>query len=175
MVTKLPHYTLPAFPLIALLFVRRWESSGLSAAPLIKLCWSTGFLFALATMILVPVALANDITPSPTGILVREARDVLTPDTKFALVDFQEPNAIWEMRRVSRADGEFIPDSDVVSYLNQPGPHAVILSTARWQKIGATPDPSWKIFEARGWNTAKAWDSKQNCLATIDLTLIVKQ
>jgi hypothetical protein len=177
MVTKLPHYTLPAFPFLALLFARRWISSGLWPTLPIKLAGGFGIALALLTLGLVPIALANHATPSPVGELVRDSRDVVTPETEFALVDFREPNAIWEMRRVSKGYGQLISESDVVPFLNQPGPGAVVLSTSLWQRIelaSTSAHPSWKVFEARGWNTAKGWDSTKGTFAFIDLTLVVK-
>jgi hypothetical protein len=97
----------------------------------------------------------------------------LKPDTQFALVDFQEPNAIWEIRRVTTGYPRAIPQSDVLSFLNRPGPHAVLLSTSLWQQIDSSEfDDShrssypWKSFEARGFNAAKG--------NFIDLTLVVK-
>ena len=166
MVTKLPHYTLPAFPFLALVFARRWISSGLQPALPIKLGWIMGIALAVLTAVLVPVALSNNATPSPVGELVRDARDTLTPETEFALVDFPEPNAIWEMRRVTKGYGKSIPESEVMPFLNESGPHAVVLSTALWQRLRAGSDPSWKIFEARGFNAAKG--------GFVDLTLVVK-
>jgi 4-amino-4-deoxy-L-arabinose transferase-like glycosyltransferase len=172
MVTKLPHYTLPAFPFLALVFARRWIASDLNPALPIKLAWGFGIALALLTAVLVSIAIANHSTPSPVGELVRDARDTLTPQTEFALVDFQEPNAIWEMRRVTKAYGQSIPPSNVISFLYQPGPHAVLLSTSLWQRIdrderdfqiGSFP---WKTYEAHGFNAAKG--------DFIDLTLVVK-
>ena len=177
MVTKLPHYTLPAFPFLALLFARRWISSGLRPALPIKLGWSMGIALAVLTAVLVPIAIANNATPSPVGQLVRDAHDVLTPDTQFALVDFQEPNAVWEMRRVVKGYGQVIPLSEMSSFLSQPGPHAVVLSLATAQRINQLADPSWKIFNTRGINAAKI-NLKPPCFLPkpepLDLILVVK-
>ncbi len=166
MVTKLPHYTLPAFPFLALLFVRRWKSVGLSPGTLTELGWVTGIILALLTVVLVPLALANHATPSPVGELVRRAGSDLKPDTEFALVDFQEPNAIWEIRRVAKGYGQAISESDITSFLNQPGPRAVVLTTALWYDVEANSDPEGKAIQARGFNAAKG--------SLIDLTLVVK-
>ena len=174
MVTKLPHYTLPAFPFLALLFARRWISSGLNPGLPIRLAGGIGIILAFLTTILVPMALTNHATPSPVGELVRKANDVLTPQTEFALVDFQEPNAVWEMRRACQGYGQFIADSSVVEFLNRSGPRAVVLSTPLWQKLRVNADPTWNVMEARGWNTAKGWDSAKHTFAFIDLTLVVK-
>jgi 4-amino-4-deoxy-L-arabinose transferase-like glycosyltransferase len=169
MVTKLPHYTLPAFPFLALLLARRLQSVGLSTDAMIKFGWATGIMLALLTLIVVPLAIANQATPSPVGQLVREAHDVLKPDTEFALVDFQEPNAIWEMRRAVKGFGQTIPQSEVLELLSQPTPHAIILTSELWERISLISDystPPWKVFQARGFNAAKG--------TFIDLTLIVK-
>lgn len=158
MVTKLPHYTLPAFPFLALAFSRRWQSIGLPESSLTKLGWISGLTFALLTAVAIPIAIASGATPSPVGELVRAAGDNLKPDTQFALVDFQEPNAIWEIRRVAKGYGQSIAESEVLPLLNQPGPHAVVLSTSVWHRLDLVanqPHPSWKEFEARGFNAAK--------------------
>jgi len=169
MVTKLPHYTLPAFPFLALCFARRWESVALPKCTLTQLGWITGLAFALLTAILVPIAIANHATPSPVGELVREAGATLTPDTQFALVDFQEPNAIWEMRRVVKGYGQTIPQSEILASLSRPGPCAILLTSALWQQIELNSNfsqPPWKLFHARGFNAAKG--------SFVDLTLVVK-
>jgi len=172
MVTKLPHYTLPAFPFLALCFARRWNSVGLSPHYVTRLGWRVGVIFALVALVGIPMAVKNDATPSPVGQLVREAHGVLTPETEFALVDFQEPNAIWEMRRVVKGYGKIIPETEVLTYLDQPGPHAVILSSELWPRIRRSRFADeisyspWRQFSAVGFNAAK--------LNSVDLTLVVK-
>jgi hypothetical protein len=178
MVTKLPHYTLPAFPFLALLLGRRWISAGLLPGLPTKLAIGMGIGVALLTGVLAPLGLAQGYSPSPVGSLVRQAQGVITPETAFALVDFQEPNGVWEMRRVTKAYAESISEADVLDYLNQPGPRAIVLSTSLWEQIRPVSDkanPSWMTYEARGWNTAKGWDSAKGTLAFIDLTLVVKR
>jgi hypothetical protein len=57
-----------------------------------------------------------------------------------------------------------------VTFLDEPGPRAVVLTSSFAQRILDTArsdsDPGWKIFEARGFNAAKG--------SLIDLTLLVK-
>ena len=142
-------------------------SVGLSTTPLIKFGWATGITLALLTLVVVPLAIANQATPSPVGVLVREAHDVLKPDTQFALVDFQEPNAIWEMRHAVKGYGQTIPQWE--SFLEQPGPHAVLLSTSAWERVMLISDysyPTLRTYQASGFNAAKG--------SFIDLTLVVK-
>jgi hypothetical protein len=174
MVTKLPHYTLPAFPFLSLAFARRWKAVGFPPGTLTELGWITGILFAVLASVLIPFTIFHHATPSPVGELVREAGPLLTPSTEFALVDFQEPNAIWEVRRISKNYGQTIAAKDVPSFLRQPGPRAVVLSNAAWDRIRSNADPDWRIFSARGWNAAKGWDPAKGTLAFVDLTLVVK-
>jgi 4-amino-4-deoxy-L-arabinose transferase-like glycosyltransferase len=166
MATKLPHYTLPAFPMIALLVARRWVAAKLSPSLPLRLIGGFGIVLALATLVAVPLAVENGFSPSPVGDLVRAAGDSLKPDTQFALVDFKEPTAVWEMRGVTKAYAQLLPEKDVAAYLAQPGPRAVILSSALWQKQNGTPDPTWSIVTAHGLNTAKG--------TPLDLTLVLK-
>jgi 4-amino-4-deoxy-L-arabinose transferase-like glycosyltransferase len=162
MATKLPHYTLPTFPMLALLFARRWVAAELSAVLPLRIAFLFGLVFAVLAIIGIPLAVANGYTPSPVGKLVFAAGDTLKPDTQFALVDFKEPTAVWEMRRVTASYAEFIDTSAAVTYLSQPGPHAVIFGN----RIVLKPESSWTTYEARGFNAAKG--------KTIDLTMIVK-
>ena len=166
MVTKLPHYTLPAFPFLALFFARRWILAGLPPAKPARITVLFGLTLAVLTLVAVPIALAKGGTPSPVAELVREGRDQLHPETQFALVDFREPNAIWEMRRVVTKPATFIDETQAIFYLQQPGSHAVIFSTVLWNKMKTQADPAWKTYEARGFNAAR--------LSSLDLTLVVK-
>ena len=193
MVTKLPHYTLPAFPFLALAFARRWEAVGLPKCTLIQMGWITGGALALLTGILVPIAMAHHGTPSPIGKLVRNAGTAITPETQVSVVDFQEPNAVWESRRVSHGYVKFIYPYEIAAVLARPGPQAIILPTAEWNKIGTyaqgitnedksiTPLPfidpakiSATIYQARGVNAAKVGFHPLPAPEPLDLTMIVK-
>jgi 4-amino-4-deoxy-L-arabinose transferase-like glycosyltransferase len=166
MATKLPHYTLPTFPMIALLFAKWWCDAKLSARTPIRAAGGFGLGFTLLTLAAIPLAVANGYTPSPAGDLVRAAGDNVRPSTQFALVDFKEPTAVWEMRHVTTAYADLIDVSKVRAYLDQPGPHAVILSTDLFSKSPQLLDPDLQVFRARGFNAAKG--------KPIDLTMLVK-
>jgi 4-amino-4-deoxy-L-arabinose transferase-like glycosyltransferase len=177
MVTKLPHYTLPAFPFLALLFARRWFATELNPELPFKLAWTTGIVLAVLTAIIVPLANINGGSPSPVGQLVRNGRNVLKPQTEFAVVDFQEPNAIWEMRRVAKGFGHSIAESEVIAFLRLPGPRAVVLSSAAWDHIAGQVSPDWTLSEAYGVNAAKIVFKPPFYLPEplpLDLTLVVK-
>jgi 4-amino-4-deoxy-L-arabinose transferase-like glycosyltransferase len=173
MVTKLPHYSLPAFPFLALLFARRWIDSGLRCEIPGRLMAGFGVAIALLTLILVRIFLPGDSNPSPIGTLVRDVGGYLPPETQFALVDFQEPSTIWEMRRVVRGFAEVIPDNpaSLKTFLNEPGPRAIILTTGDWRRLSVTDralaaPAKMGAFSTSGWNAAKG--------KTVALTLLVK-
>ena len=169
MVTKLPHYTLPAFPFLALLFAKRWCASGLPPWVPIKVTLYGGIALAFVALVGIPLFMLPRANPSPTGELVRAAGPELTPDTKFAVVDFEEPNTVWEMRRVARGYAKSISREKISEFLGEPGRRAVLLTSGAWQGIGSTEieRSHLKVFTARGWNWAK-WSS-------LDLTLAVKE
>jgi 4-amino-4-deoxy-L-arabinose transferase-like glycosyltransferase len=164
MVTKLPHYTLPAFPFLALLVARCWMAAGRPPNAPLRIMLIFALVLAAITQIGLPLALPNGGNPSPVGALVREVGETLMPATHVAMVDFREPNAVWEIRRVVRAPLDEISETDVASYLQQPGSRAVIISQAALGKI--LVDPAWRIYRARGFNAAR--------LARLELALVIK-
>jgi len=168
MATKLPHYTLPTFPMIALLFARRWVAAELSPVLPLRVAGSFGILFAVLAVIGVPLAMESGYSPSPVGKLVFAAGDYLKPNTQFALVDFKEPTAVWEMRQVTKGYANLIPASGIEGFLSQPGYRAVIFTepVSLSDFAGVPLAPTWRSFTAHGFNAAKG--------KTIDLTMIVK-
>ena len=170
MATKLPHYTLPTFPMIALLFARRWVAAELSPVLPLRVAGVCGIAFALLAIIGIPLAVTHGYSPSPVQELVFAAGDNLKPDTQFALVDFKEPTAVWEMRQVTERYAQLVSDDEdngFLSYLDQPGPRAVICTSEIYDRLKfLTPHSEWKIFKAAGFNAAKG--------KTINLTMIVK-
>jgi 4-amino-4-deoxy-L-arabinose transferase-like glycosyltransferase len=169
MVTKLPHYTLPAFPFLALLLGKAWSDAGLAPDRPVRLMMKFGIWFALIALVVIPGLMMPLANPSPVGMLVRDAGSSLTPDTPFALVDYDEPNVIWEMRRVARGYGQVIPAPAVLAFLREPGPRAVILTQGLWRDGVKPPtlDPGWHVYSEPGFNAAR--------LKLITLVLVVKR
>jgi 4-amino-4-deoxy-L-arabinose transferase-like glycosyltransferase len=195
MATKLPHYTLPAFPMLALLFARRWVAAQLSPSRPLRLMGGFSIAFALFAFVAVPLAVDNGYSPSPVGDLVHAAGTlsprptsfliITVPPPKgkfdqgatFALVDFKEPTAIWEMRGICEGWGQLIAPNTVEKFLSDAGPRAVVLSTDQWHHLNRLPDPTWTMYEARGFNAAKIKALPPYYLPlpeAVDLTMIVK-
>ena len=109
--TKLPHYTLPAFPLLALLLARHlFELRGsprfAPRAAAIACAVSLG-----AAFIVFPL-----LAPTfPSAQLYKMARNDLLPEMDFANVDYAEPSVVWYFR--SRVHG-FFADSIPIRWRN---------------------------------------------------------
>jgi 4-amino-4-deoxy-L-arabinose transferase-like glycosyltransferase len=162
--TKLPHYTLPAFPLLSLLLARRWIDSEtptrfLKKSAVAAVC----FYFALALFV---APFAAQLFPA--WQLFRQSRDYLRPEMQFASVDYNEPSLVWYFR--SRVRGWLqtpaLRPTNVQRFMEQTGPRFVILPTELAGKIYPTLPNDWKNFRARGFNIAKG--------KRVDLTLILK-
>jgi 4-amino-4-deoxy-L-arabinose transferase-like glycosyltransferase len=156
--TKLPHYTLPAFPLLALLAARHIESERfLKSAAIVTSC--------------VYLALALFVAPLtarffPAAQLYRQCRDDLKPEMEFGAVDFQEPSLVWYFR--SRVRGWMTPlnQKSVAEFIEKAGPRLVVLPTERAATIFPNPPANWKTFSTDGFNIVKG--------KHVDLTLVLK-
>src|SRR4029077_10970715 len=94
--TKLPHYTLPAFPLLSLLLARHL----IDHRQFLKRCTiaAASIYLVMALFVVPPAARAF-----PAAQLFRQTRDQLQPEMECGAVDFQEPSLVWYFR--SRVKG----------------------------------------------------------------------
>jgi 4-amino-4-deoxy-L-arabinose transferase-like glycosyltransferase len=156
--TKLPHYTLPAFPLLALLLARRFDSLRLSR----KLAISTAIVY---------VAVALFITPAlrrffPSYTLARESRSDLKPEMEFGAVDYNEPSLVWYFRDRIRGFMTTLRTKDAAHYMAEPGARFIVLPSKTAAALFPEPEPSWHRYRATGFNVAKG--------QRVDLTLLLK-
>src|SRR4030095_12431220 len=91
--TKLPHYTLPAFPLLALLLARRLAAE--NAARFFRNCVLASASAYLAIALVVPPFLSCFF---PAYQLFQKSRDSLRPNMEFGALDFNEPSLVWYFR-----------------------------------------------------------------------------
>ncbi len=153
--TKLPHYTLPAFPLLALLLARHWTPRGAKPAII------TAILYLLVALLVFP--LTRQFFPSLQ--LFNAARNDLKPDMEFGAVGYNEPSLVWYFRgRVNGFLDSALEPDDAQSFMNEDGARFVIVPTTMVEKISAPA--SWKKFRDEGFNIAKG--------KRVDLTLILK-
>jgi 4-amino-4-deoxy-L-arabinose transferase-like glycosyltransferase len=155
--TKLPHYTLPAFPLLAILFAG-WLGEGKLPA------WFTAGMIGLSLVVSFVIAPLSGRF-FPVARLACEAAPWLKPETKFASVDFQEPSLVWYFRGHLRGWLEVCASDEIIDFMNRPGPRCCILPTKTASAL--TPDASWKRVTADGFNLATG--------KRLELTLWVKE
>jgi 4-amino-4-deoxy-L-arabinose transferase-like glycosyltransferase len=164
--TKLPHYTLPALPLLSLLLARRWIDNEMPIAFFKR----SGVTFAIVWL-----AIALCIAPFaarffPAWQLYRESREYLRPEMQFGAVDYNEPSLVWYFRSPERIRGWLatpaLGPTSVQRFMEQTGPRFVILPTELAGKIYPALPNDWKDFRARGLNIVNG--------KRADLTLILK-
>jgi hypothetical protein len=156
--TKLPHYTLPAFPLLALLVARRFESLRFARA-----------LPIAATAVYLAIALF--LTPFlarffPSYNLARVSRGDLKPEMEFGAVDFTEPSLVWYFRDKVRGFMTPLKHKDANEFMRRSGSRFIVLPTASVAEIFPNTDPSWHSYHTKGFNIPKG--------RRADLTMLLK-
>ena len=162
--TKLPHYTLPAFPLLALLLARRWFAEKMPTAFLKRTAAIVACVYLALALLVAPFTASF----FPSRELFRKSRDYLKPEMKFAALDYKEPSLVWYFRsrvREFMRTWQMHPGA-VQPFMEQTGPRFVILPTDVANKIYPRLPNNWKSFSTRGFNAVKGKRS--------DLTLILK-
>ncbi|PYM00933.1 MAG: hypothetical protein DMF13_09170 [Verrucomicrobia bacterium] len=156
--TKLPHYTLPAFPLLALLVARRFESLRFARALPIA---ATAVYLAIA-LFLSPF-LARFF---PTYNLARDSRPNLKPEMEFGAVDFTEPSLVWYFRDKVGGFMTALKHKDANEFMGRGGSRFIVLPTASVAEIFPNIDPSWRSYHTKGFNIPKG--------RRADLTMLLK-
>jgi 4-amino-4-deoxy-L-arabinose transferase-like glycosyltransferase len=175
--TKLPHYTLPAFPLLSLLLARHWLEQGtaLTQVPTAAERRRSLFRRTAATSACLYLVLALFVAPFaaryfPARQLYRESREYLRPEMEFGAVDYNEPSLVWYFRSPESVRGWLaspaLHPTSVPRFMEQTGPRFVVLPTELAAKIYPVLPNEWKDFRARGFNIVKG--------KRVDLTLILK-
>lgn len=169
--TKLPHYTLPAFPLLALLLARHWQGAALSRARAAaesrrslfnRIAISTASVW-IAIAIVMPPIVARFF---PAYQLLQVSRASLQQNMQFAAVDFQEPSLVWYFR--SRVQGFLTPLNKrrAAEFMSAADPRFIVLPTPLAGELFSNPPAGWRFFTVNGFNIAKG--------KRVDLTLVLK-
>jgi hypothetical protein len=160
--TKLPHYTLPAFPLLSLLLARHLFAVGSER-------FARRAAIGACTASLAAAFIAFPLLSStfPSAQLYKQSRNDLLPEMDFANVDYAEPSVVWYFR--SRAHGFFrgLNPDQLEKFMTFPGPRFAIVPTPVAQAFSSKIDPSWKTYRAKGFTIVHGRPT--------DLTMILKQ
>ena len=160
--TKLPHYTLPAFPLLALLLARHLFAVGTERfARRAAIGAAAGTL--AAAFIIFPL-----VAPTfPSAQLYKLSRNDLRPEMDFANIDYAEPSVVWYFR--SKCHGFFrgLNPDQLEEFMTVKGPCFAIVPTPVAEAFSAKIHPDWKTYRAKGFTIVKGRPT--------DLTMILKQ
>ena len=162
--TKLPHYTLPVFGLLALLLARhRQETATASRRSFFATVAVTTASIWIAFALIIPPLVARFL---PAYQLLRVSHVFLKPNMQFASVAFEEPSLVWYFR--SRVKGFLTPLNKrrATEFMSASGPRFIILPTPVAGPLFANSPQHWKFFSTSGVNIAKG--------KRVDLTLVLK-
>jgi len=169
--TKLPHYTLPAFPLLALLLARHWQQAAPFQAPRVVESRRSLFEIIAVGAACIWIAIAFVVPPIvarffPAYQLFQQSRASLQSNMQFASVEFDEPSLVWYFR--SRVKGFRTPLNRrrATEFMTEPGGRFVVLPMTVAGSVFANPPQSWESFTTSGFNIAKG--------KRVDLTLVLK-
>jgi 4-amino-4-deoxy-L-arabinose transferase-like glycosyltransferase len=170
--TKLPHYTLPVFPLLSLLLARQWLAAGVTIQRLRRWTIPTAAAWLAVALIVFPLLAPYSLAAA----LFKKSEPYLQPEMDFGSYDFQEPSIVWVFRsrvrgwsfrnqRNGHETGTLQPDQ-VHDFLASKGPHFVILPSNVADRLYPTLPSGYRKFTIHGIDFAAGeW---------IDLTLILK-
>lgn len=160
--TKLPHYTLPAFPLLALFVAESWTWQ---ARPLAReRRWAAGMIVGSLLVGLVAFPLVTGYFPSAN--LFRACQNSLQPEMELASATFQEPSIVWYFRSRIRGFHQVLPSAELPAFMSQPGPRLCLLPTDQVAGLFPVIPDGWRQARATGFNTANG--------KRVDLTALVK-
>ncbi|HEX4652674.1 MAG TPA: glycosyltransferase family 39 protein [Candidatus Udaeobacter sp.] len=161
--TKLPHYTLPAFPLLALLLARHWPEAVTSRRPSFKtIAIVIACVWAVVALVIPPM-----VAPFfPAYQLFEQSSLSLQPNMQFAAVEFQEPSVVWYFRSRLKSFLTTLNKRRAAEFMTTPGPRLLVLPTPVARSLFTNAPPDWQSFRTSGFNIAKG--------KRVDLTLLVK-
>ena len=158
--TKLPHYTLPAFPCIAL-----WLGLQIANEPDVSAWFGKRFigmtLFIAFVMLGCFSVVKYDFL---TENLWRATKAYVRPETKVGCFGFTESSLVWRFRTVSTNMVTLGEEKDAADFLTNPPPFILVLPT---RDVAKLPDTNGLQIQVRGLDIVK--------LKNWDLTAIVKE
>lgn len=158
--TKLPHYTMPAFPCLSLWLALRLRLEKDSFK------W---FQRRLAVMVALILILMLGLTSVARNHLVTEnlwraVRPYARPETKVGCFGYTEPSLVWKFRGVITNRVVLGGEKDAKNFLTNSPPFILVLPT---QDAASLPDTNGLRITVHGLDMVK--------LKNVDLTAMVRQ
>jgi 4-amino-4-deoxy-L-arabinose transferase-like glycosyltransferase len=169
--TKLPHYTLPAFPLLAILVAKTLRSTVLAR-------WLAGTAVGLYALVsLVGFSWVSPYFPSKAAY--ESAKPSLTSETRVAYASYDEQSLVWYFRYSVQPFLVRVSPREVPHFLDS-APSAVCV-VSRTDLAQITVDPSWKQVPVSGFDFSR-WKLRPSPLSFMlplpepfDLVVLVKK
>ena len=161
--TKLPHYTLPAFPCVAL-----WLSLQTAAAAESGRRLTRWFLGMAALTLLVTIGLFSLAKPYlASASLWSQVKGYAQPGMELGVAGFTEPSIVWEFRQAITNYVCFLPVERAEAFWDQPGPRILIVPTDQIKGRLKDATSSARCVRARGIDTVQFKEH--------DLTAVIRQ
>jgi 4-amino-4-deoxy-L-arabinose transferase-like glycosyltransferase len=148
--TKLPHYTLPAFPALSLWLGFRLTEQECAASWVTRAASAICMLAALITLVLFKVALPYFVAVS----LYRQAGPMCLPNMEFATTGFDEPSLVWEFRKATTNYLQHVTMEGAKSFLQKDGPRMLIVPLDKLEGVLANVGTNVLAFQSAGLDTA---------------------
>lgn len=148
--TRLPHYTLPAFPFLALLLARAWTAAERNTTTLRR--WAIGMVLVNAVLSLLIFPAVGRFFPSRE--LARAAAPWLPPATQLAWSDYDEPSLVWYFRDRLRGFPVKCETADMPAFMRESGPRACVLDADEADRLFPALPAGWRSVDAAGFNVA---------------------
>lgn len=173
--TKLPHYTLPAFPLLALWLARQMTGEpAAKSADAVQSVW-VRFIESLdrrvkiggglTSMCLVAFAITLvGFSLAAPHIMTRRLWNAVEPhacpEMRVASVDFGEDSLCWEFRKRVTNMIEHVSIGKAEAYLQGPPPRVLVVPTAQFESRIKTIPTNAITLRVTGFDTTylKKWD-----------------
>ena len=160
--TKLPHYTLPAFPLLSLLLARQLVVNEFWVRRF-KVIAASAALIYVGVALIAPPLLASAF---PARELFKQSQNDLRPEMEFGAVDFTEPSLVWYFRSQARGWMTNLNPDTLKPFMEKSGPRFAIVPTKLAETLLADHPADWKTYTHRGFNIVKG--------KRVELTLVLK-
>ena len=109
------------------------------------------------TVFILTLTLAGGLAIRPDFVahnLFDKARPQLTPDMKFATVQYTEPSLVWKFRQVLTNDMQELSASEAADFSRAPTPSILIMPTRLYETNRANWGAHLSVVQVRGINWA---------------------
>jgi 4-amino-4-deoxy-L-arabinose transferase-like glycosyltransferase len=148
--TKLPHYTLPAFPFLALVVAAWWGSGREVVFRRAVIGMAAGGLL----LALVGFPLGRRFFASQQ--IYDQAAPWLSAKMEMVTVDYHEPSLVWLFRKKIGGYETDMDWRDVDQWMHRPGPRVSVMPVDQLHRVFRKLDPGWRVVEAEGYDVANA-------------------